>query len=885
MVAVLLAAGILFWFYLRAGAGSLLLVIGDEKVRRRWLLLAILTFFCLSGWFRMKVEMKKWPLEVILAERKYGGERGGKTGTRVEAEGRICEVSFKNEIYTLVLGPVTVTAGEERYEEKRIMVSAEVKTAERLPVNRLKVGMNLWVRGKAELFQEARNPGEFDYRMYYRSQKLRCRIKADKIEAAGGEESAFWRQISSVRQFVKEALAFLYGEEDRGVFQAILLGDKSDMDSEIRELYQDGGIAHVLAVSGLHVSLIGMSLYGFLRKRGVGYGKAGVVSAALLFFYGSMTGFGASVFRAVFMVFCSFLASYLGRTYDLLSAMALSLILLLFDSPYLLFTSGLQLSYGAVGAVGLCNDWRSAQGKERRLSGESGKKRRDGNVDVGTMLGALQSALSVSLAIQVVTLPAILYHFFEFPLYGVILNLVVIPLMAYVAGTGIAAIGLYGMWKAVSVLNLVTAGGEIDGVLKSGLKQFLGGAAYLLGIISHGAAGPGHYILSLYRGLCRFTLQLPFATALTGRPPLWCIGIYYGALVFVYIQAVKRAAGAEGERTVRTAFGVRAERMAKTAACFLAVLFLTVRPRVRGLEVYFLDVGQGDGIFFRTGNVAALTDCGSSQLKSVGKNRLVPFLKSKGISRLDYIFISHGDSDHINGIVWMLENEENISVGQIVMPCLGEGEEVYRQIETLGKMRGADIIYMEAGQKLDEGTLKIAAVYPDGDVYSKDRNGHSLVLSVNYKEYSMLLTGDVGTAGEKRMLEMGSLEREIAGKRDKRESAETFGVQTETGEEPYKEQPEGRFEGRISVLKAAHHGSSTSTGQEFLACVKPSVTILSYGRGNSYGHPSPEVVERLEEIGTGIWSTERSGAIHVTTDGKKMKVSGFLLDRNRDSGL
>lgn len=859
VVAVLLAAGILLGFYLRAGTGSLLLLIGDVKVPRRWFLLTILTLFCLSGWFRMRVEMKKWPLEAILVEREYGEERGGKTGKRVDAEGRIRDVTFKNEIYTIILEPVTVTAGEERYEENRIMVSVEAKTAERLPVNRLKVGVNLWVRGKAELFQEARNPGEFDYRMYYRSQKLRCRIKADKIETAGGDEAAFWRQISSVRQFVKEALAFLYGEEDRGVFQAILLGDKSEMDSEIRELYQDGGIAHVLAVSGLHVSLIGMSLYGFLRKRGVGYGKAGVVSAALLFFYGSMTGFGASVFRAVFMVFCSFLASYLGRTYDLLSAMALSLILLLFDSPYLLFTSGLQLSYGAVGAVGLYNDWRLVQGKERRLSGEGGKKEKDGNVDVGTMLGALRSALSVSLAIQVVTLPAILYHFYEFPLYGVVLNLVVIPLMAYVAGSGIAAVGLYGIWRAVSILNLAVAGGEMGGGLKSGPVQFLGGAAYLLGVISHGAAGPGHYILSLYRGLCRFTLQLPFATVLTGRPSLWCIGLYYSVLVFVYIQALKSAAGDSGEGTVGAAFGVKAERTAKTAACFFAVLFLAVRPRVRGLEVYFLDVGQGDGIFFRTGTVTALTDCGSSQLKSVGKNRLVPFLKSKGIGRLDYVFISHGDSDHINGIVWMLENEKNISVGHIVMPCLGEGEEVYRRIETLGKMRGADIVYMEAGQNLDEGALKITAVYPGREVYSKDRNGHSLVLSVIYEEYSMLLTGDVGTAGEKKMLEAGEL--------------------------PCKEQPEGRFEGGISVLKAAHHGSSTSTGQEFLAYVKPSVTILSYGRGNSYGHPSPEVVERLEEIGTGIWSTERSGAIQVTTDGKKMKVRGFLLDRNRGSGL
>ena len=206
---------------------------------------------------------------------------------------------------------------------------------------------------------------------------------------------------------------------------------------------------------------------------------------------------------------------------------------------------------------------------------------------------------------------------------------------------------------------------------------------------------------------------------------------------------------------------------------------------------------------------------------------------------------------------------------------------------------------MEAGQKLDEGALKIAAVYPDRDVNSKDRNGHSLVLSVNYEEYSMLLTGDVGTAGEKRILEKGMLgkgmlEREIL----EREILEREILEREILEKGMLEKgmlekgmlgkgmlEKEMFGKGLSVLKAGHHGSSTSTGQEFLAFVKPSVTILSYGRGNSYGHPSPEVVKRLKETGTRIWSTEQSGAIHITTNGKKMKVSGFLLDRNRGSGL
>ena len=333
-MALILAAGILFQLH--------------EKIRKRGLLLFILLVCCLGGWFRMTEEMKEGPLEAMLAS----GAIETENRSRAEAEGRISQALLKDGNYTIILEPATVRAGGTQYEEKRLMISAKESRDGAVPEE----GMYLYAKGKAELFQEARNPGEFDYRLYYRSQKLRCRLRADKMEIISGERPAFQSQLIMFRRFVKAALAFLYQEEDRGIFQAVLLGDKSSMDSDIRELYQDGGIAHVLAVSGLHVSLIGMSLYGFLRKRGVGYGWAGTAAAILLFFYGALAGFGASVFRAVFMVFCSFLASYLGRTYDLLSAMALSLILLASDSPYLLFTSGLQLSYGAVGAVGLAGN-------------------------------------------------------------------------------------------------------------------------------------------------------------------------------------------------------------------------------------------------------------------------------------------------------------------------------------------------------------------------------------------------------------------------------------------------------------------------------------------------------------------------------------------------
>lgn len=191
----------------------------------------------------MTEEMKEGPLEAMLAS----GAIETENRSRAEAEGRISQALLKDGNYTIILEPATVRAGGTQYEEKRLMISAKESRDGAVPEE----GMYLYAKGKAELFQEARNPGEFDYRLYYRSQKLRCRLRADKMEIISGERPAFQSQLIMFRRFVKEALAFLYQEEDRGIFQAVLLGDKSSMDSDIRELYQDGGIAHVLAVSGV----------------------------------------------------------------------------------------------------------------------------------------------------------------------------------------------------------------------------------------------------------------------------------------------------------------------------------------------------------------------------------------------------------------------------------------------------------------------------------------------------------------------------------------------------------------------------------------------------------------------------------------------------------
>lgn len=272
-----------------------------------------------------------------------------------------------------------------------------------------------------------------------------------------------------------------------------MLGDKSGLSEELRERFQDNGIAHILAVSGLHVSLIGQSVYSALRFWGISYGWAGLGASALLTFYGFVTGFGASVFRAVFMVEVSCLAAYLGRSYDLLSALSLSLILQAWQSPYLLFSAGLQLSYGAVAAIGL-------ETEELRKVGKKRKEREEEKQEKEKKKG--YETLMLSLAIQLYTMPIQLYHYFTFPMLGIFLNLIVIPLLTYAAGSGLLALGIYsvalweekwGEWAEAAALR------ECFRLLGRSIRNTK--IPEIFRIAASACTGPGHYIFQLYEAL------------------------------------------------------------------------------------------------------------------------------------------------------------------------------------------------------------------------------------------------------------------------------------------------------------------------------------------------------------------------------------------------
>ena len=742
-------------------------------------------------------------------------------GARILVRGVIKKAEQKEDTVTLVLEEVTAEAGRRTGKFRRMVVYAENRTTEKNDSDsggELAVGVKVQVRGKLAPVEGPGNPGELDFRTYYRTKGIACRLYGENLAVAGGEAIPYYKGIAEFRMQCAGVLEKICMPEDVAVFKAVLLGDTSDMNPEMRDMYQRNGISHLLAVSGQHLAIIGGGIYLMIRRAGAGYGKAGMISAVLVISYGIMTGSSGSAIRAVIMIGCLWLAAVKGRSYDTLSALGAAALILLCRQPYLLYHSGFELSFGAVLAISGLGGWMQSFLELER---------------------AWEKTLLISLSVQIVLTPIVLYHYFQHPLYGIFLNLLVIPLVSILMYSGILGIVLGSFW-------------------------IQGGVA---------AVGAGHYILRFYELLCEFAEGLPGYSLVLGRPSPGSLVMYFGihamgtAVVLFCIRGRSAFIRAKSparcnEHLAENHFRTRVSSISCKPMILMyffgiyALSFAVLVPRpVKGLEVVCLDVGQGDGLLLRTGKRAVLIDGGSSSQKKLGDIVLEPYLKSRGISWIDYAVVSHGDSDHINGLMYLLEESKDIGIGTLVLPVMGKGEEVYENLTALARREGADVVYMKTGDWVETGELTLTCLYAGEDFGGKDRNSHSLVLCGDYKGFHMLFTGDMGEGQESSLVRLAEQEGTL----------------------------QDIHLNHVQILKTAHHGSRTSSSEVFLDRLKIRLAVVSYGEGNSYGHPSPETMARFREQGIAVLETGKKGAITFKTDGASLEVHAFLEEKSRQN--
>lgn len=643
----------------------------------------------------------------------------------------------------------------------------------------LKPGMYLCVRGILEELSLPRNPGEFNARQYYACEHMYYSVKKGVVLKKGKEGNVYQTLLFQIREYLNGVLEQTAGEA-APVFSAMVLGEKGELPKETKMRYQMAGIIHILAISGLHISLLGMGLYELLKKTGLGIWSAGFLSLIVMIFYGEMTGESVSAMRAVSMFLIATGAKILGRIYDMMTALSVSAMILLLESPAYLYNTGFLLSFGAVLGVG------AVLPVFFKFFGVKNK---------------ILKSLMGSVCVQLTTLPVMLWFYGEVSIIGIFLNLLVLPTVGIVL---------------------------ISGVFTALIGCIFPGLAVCVSL-------PGRLMLFAYDKLCRLGASLPFSTWMPGQPKIWQAVVYY-----ILLFSVTGAAGFLIKKEVKNRRKLYLAKSGLVISLAAALFVLSQRDRLH-MEITCLDIGQGDAIVTQlpTGEVF-LVDGGSSNKKNIGQYQLLPFLKNQGISYVDAVFISHTDEDHISGVREILEYMEkrliSLKIGNLILPGISEKTEAWREFEALAKKVGIQVMTANRGDDFRIGEGKISVLSPKKGASGEDVNEDAVVFLLSYKNFRGLFTGDVGEETEKKLLSVLS---------------------------------------DVDFLKVGHHGSGYSSTQAFLDKIKPEVSVISCSESNTYGHPSPETIKRLEKSGSRVEYTMKSGAVTVFTDGENVGVRRF----------
>ena len=642
------------------------------------------------------------------------------------------------------------------------------------------IGQRILVKGSVGFFDPAANPGNFDQRNYYKQQNIQAVLWKGKVLEEQEKKTSFREKLWQFRNRIADEICVRMGERQGGILCAVLLGDSFYTDEEVKELYRTAGIGHLLAISGLHISFFGLGLYRGLRKAGFLIWQAGIVGSLLLGSYVVMTGMSVSASRAFVMFLIRIGAEITGREYDALTSLGLAEIFLLFTNPLRLFTAGFQLSFAAVLGIYLTSP------------GKSG----------------FWDRIQMSVQLWMFLLPFSLWYYYESCLYASVWNLLVIP-----AASVLMLCGSAGM---VSMLIPFQSGNIIQSILWKITE----------------------WILIFYEKGSSLLLGIPGARWIPGQPKLWQIVFYYG-IFLLYLRKKRRQTDHTERQTGKRMAG-------QLVTVGILLLLLGIPKWKRGqMELTMLDVGQGDCFFFRDGTGKNyLIDGGSSSVDAVGKYRLEPFLKFQGVKRLDYVWVTHGDADHLSAVEELLERKKyGVEIRNLVLPERKYWDEKLVKLCNLAEETGTKVRIMERDTVFQSEKLSLRCLWPGDGEKSENGNENSLVLHLQYGEFTMLFTGDLEKSGEELV-------------------AERIRNLQEKGELPV----------RYDLLKVGHHGSKNATGETFLEVIRPRAAFCSSGKGNRYGHPHAETLERLAKWGISLYNTKDRGAVTMETDGRKYGI-------------
>ncbi len=617
------------------------------------------------------------------------------------------------------------------------------------------------------------NPGGFSYREYLKKQEVIMQGWDAENILVIKENFSFKNVLISLKLKLLRVIEELFSQRISAFLKAVLLGERAELSYQMESLLKKTGASHLLALSGLHAGIIIMALNLIFSRLFKSRKLSFFLLAVISLLYVIIVGAPISIIRASLLTLLYLFSDQIYREADFFNIIALTLLVNIFINPYALFTVSLQLSYSIVISIYLLSDFL-----KNNLSG----------------------ILSVSAAVQLASIPLTAYYFGEYAYIGLITNIWLIPAIAVLL--------------PISFLTVLTA------FLIPYLALFIAAALEICYQLLFRALE----IMSYIQGEM---LVIP-------KPSLLKMFLYYIFLFSLPYLFKNRRISLSAKRWIFNNKKLSRYFLIGFITVF-ALFFINFSSHY--LEINFLAVGQGDGIYidFPDGkNMLIDTGPGGEEGRQA-EYSIISFLNSRGISEIDYLLLSHFDSDHSGSLYHLLARRK---IKSIIISLHDQDNSFQQKLIKKTKQDNIQLYFAGEGSQIDFKNCSVEFLHPPPDRVYRDENSNSLVFILKYGKYSFLFTGDITKEIEQKIVEKHSLQN-------------------------------------ITVLKAAHHGSSTSTGKTLIKQTNPNLAVISVGR-NNFGHPDESVLERLKEYNVQYLRTDIAGAVNIKTDGVNISFEKFI---------